>query len=199
MWWKIGIGILVVLVVVIGGALFWLSKLQPLPVEPAHAADAGSLRTVAQGKVIGFANDYDTQGWLGIPYAAPPVGALRWRAPRPALSWSGTKQALAYGAMCSQFSMTIPGLAKPKEPVQGQEDCLFLNVFAPRAMPDTVPQCTAISARLPESRSSSSSRSITAWVFWAGSIIQRFSRPRPARRIEAGTSRRSTLSLRCAG
>jgi para-nitrobenzyl esterase len=139
-WWKIGLGFLIVLFLGAGAFSFWLSKLEPLPVEPPHVADPDALRTVAQGQVVGFANDYDTQGWLGIPYAAAPVGALRWRAPRPALAWSGTKQALAYGSICPQFPLTIPGLAKPKEPVQGQEDCLFLNIFAPRATPSTVPQ-----------------------------------------------------------
>jgi para-nitrobenzyl esterase len=136
----IGVGTVTVFIVAIGSALFWLSKLEPLPVEPSHVADPDSLRTVAQGQIVGFANNYDTQGWLGIPYAAPPVGVLRWRAPQPAPSWSGTKQTLAYGSLCPQFPLNIPGFARPKEPVQGQEDCLFLNIFAPRATPGAVPQ-----------------------------------------------------------
>lgn len=66
--------------------------------------------------------------WLGIPYAQPPVGELRWQSPRPASHWAGVRSANAFGAHCPQPDTT---------PLQygfagGQEDCLFLNVFAPR-------------------------------------------------------------------
>ena len=65
--------------------------------------------------------------FLGIPFAAPPVGDLRWRAPQPEASWDGTKTAFAPGASCMQTpsAFTIGS--------QISEDCLFLNVFAPPA------------------------------------------------------------------
>jgi para-nitrobenzyl esterase len=62
--------------------------------------------------------------FLGIPYAAPPVGALRWQPPRPAAPWHGTRAATAYGPHCPQPSGSF-GRASTTE------DCLYLNVFTP--------------------------------------------------------------------
>ena len=61
----------------------------------------------------------------GIPYAAPPVGALRWRAPHPAAPWSGVRDALEFGPDFPQ----APN-ARMRAPSQS-EDCLYLNVWAP--------------------------------------------------------------------
>ena len=72
-----------------------------------------------QGVTVGGVNDF-----LGIPYAAPPVGALRWVAPAPPAHWSNTLQATQYSAYCPQgFSEIGPG--------GGAEDCLYLNVQVP--------------------------------------------------------------------
>jgi para-nitrobenzyl esterase len=62
--------------------------------------------------------------FLGIPYAAPPVGALRWQPPRPAPPWHGTRAAAAYGPHCPQPPGSF-GRASTSE------DCLYLNVFTP--------------------------------------------------------------------
>jgi carboxylesterase type B len=62
--------------------------------------------------------------WLGIPYAAPPVGALRWEAPRRAPRWHGIRQATSYGGRCAQT-------AGANGPRVDNEDCLYLNVYAP--------------------------------------------------------------------
>jgi para-nitrobenzyl esterase len=62
--------------------------------------------------------------FLGIPYAAPPVGALRWQPPRPAAPWHGTRAATAYAPHCPQPSGAF-GRASTTE------DCLYLNVFTP--------------------------------------------------------------------
>ncbi len=56
----------------------------------------------------------------GIPYAAPPVGDLRWRAPQPVAKWEGVRKADEFGAMCVQA---------PKAGQKMSEDCLYLNVF----------------------------------------------------------------------
>lgn len=62
--------------------------------------------------------------FLGVPYAAPPVGAQRWRAPQPPEPWHGVRPATAYGPRC-------PQLASQDGPGEDTEDCLFLNVFTP--------------------------------------------------------------------
>jgi para-nitrobenzyl esterase len=99
---------------------------EPTAPEPAP----GSVRTTASGQVIGFADRFDTFTWRAIPYAAPPVGDLRWRAPQPAAPWQGTREALDWAAWCPQFP--IPMVADTDEPWLGDEDCLYLNVSAPR-------------------------------------------------------------------
>ena len=60
-----------------------------------------------------------------MPYAAPPVGDLRWRAPRPASTWRGIRDATAFAPSCPQQ----PGLFAP--PGAQSEDCLYLNVYTP--------------------------------------------------------------------
>lgn len=62
--------------------------------------------------------------WLGIPYAAPPVGALRWRPPQPPAHWTGVRAATSFGSSC-------PQAAGPFGIAGTDEDCLFLNVYAP--------------------------------------------------------------------
>jgi carboxylesterase type B len=62
--------------------------------------------------------------FLGIPYAAPPVGALRWQPPAPAQRWGGVRPATAYGARCPQLPSSNGAGSE-------NEDCLTLNVFGP--------------------------------------------------------------------
>jgi para-nitrobenzyl esterase len=64
----------------------------------------------------------------GIPFAAPPVGALRWRAPQPARSWTGVRAADHYGPMCMQ---PLQQFGRTLKAEQMSEDCLTLNVFRP--------------------------------------------------------------------
>ena len=62
----------------------------------------------------------------GIPYAAPPVGANRWRPPQPTLSWSGVRPAAEYSARCTQGAPAGPNAAAAPPT---SEDCLYLNVW----------------------------------------------------------------------
>lgn len=66
--------------------------------------------------------------WRGIPYAAPPVGRLRWKAPEPAPSWSGVREAAEWGHPCMQKG-ALTGMGEFKKEMS--EDCLFLNVWRP--------------------------------------------------------------------
>ena len=85
--------------------------------------NAGLVVTTADGAVRGKAVAA-TDEFLGIPYAAPPVGALRWQSPRPAAPWHGVRQATSYAPHCPQPSSPF-GMASTSE------DCLYLNVFTP--------------------------------------------------------------------
>lgn len=73
--------------------------------------------------------EYNMNVFKNIPYAAPPVGELRWRPPQPALAWSGTRDASQFGDSCPQpyVKNLSTGLGLP-----GNEDCLKLNVFTPQ-------------------------------------------------------------------
>lgn len=64
------------------------------------------------------------RAYLGIPYAAPPVGELRWQPPQPPARWSGTRDGTAFGDRCAQP-------LSPLSPESANEDCLFLNVHVP--------------------------------------------------------------------
>lgn len=90
-------------------------------------AQAQSNPTVhlAVGDLSGFLQDGVAQ-FRGIPYAAPPVGALRWVAPQPAKAWSGLRDATHFGAACPQVPDPFgsPSLTT-------SEDCLSLNVYVP--------------------------------------------------------------------
>jgi para-nitrobenzyl esterase len=81
--------------------------------------DSGTLHGAKTGTVRHF---------LGIPYAAPPVGDLRWRAPQPPDQWTGTREALQTGDQCPQ-SLSYSGPSNT-------EDCLYLNVWSPSGAHD---------------------------------------------------------------
>jgi para-nitrobenzyl esterase len=83
------------------------------------------------GMISGINGTSDqVQVYRGIPYAAPPVGNLRWRAPEPAAHWDGVRKADQFGAMCMQPAFRGgAGAAVPATPPNISEDCLFLNVW----------------------------------------------------------------------
>src|SRR3954447_23162109 len=64
----------------------------------------------------------------GIPFAAPPVGSLRWQPPKPAPSWRGVRKATEFGARCMQGRIYEDMVFRDPGP---SEDCLYLNVWTP--------------------------------------------------------------------
>jgi para-nitrobenzyl esterase len=86
-------------------------------IQVAHI-EAGAL----QGSV-----DHGVAAYEGVPFAAPPVGPLRWREPQPAQHWTGVRAAVAFAPACMQLGVSMPGEPEPKT----SEDCLYLNVWTP--------------------------------------------------------------------
>lgn len=80
--------------------------------------DSGGLKGNRESGVVRY---------LGVPYAQPPVGDLRWRDPRPVDAWSGVREATRFAPACPQVGVSMPG--EPQSPTD--EDCLYLNVWAP--------------------------------------------------------------------
>ncbi|MCI5045437.1 MAG: carboxylesterase family protein [Aquisalinus sp.] len=106
------------------------SKKDEGPVEPVIAS--ATERSIAQGKLVGFTAENGAHVWRGIPFAASTAGENRWRAPRPASGWSGTREALEFSERCLQFTNRYDepqGLEAGQ--IVGSEDCLTLNIFAP--------------------------------------------------------------------
>jgi para-nitrobenzyl esterase len=99
-----------------------------LGLAAASHADPLTAKT-AQGKVHGKTiNDGKVRAFLGLPYAAPPVGDLRWKAPQAAVKWKGDRDATQYGAHCAQGRVFEDMVFEDAGP---SEDCLFLNVYTP--------------------------------------------------------------------
>jgi para-nitrobenzyl esterase len=83
----------------------------------------GTVVQTRYGPVCGITTS-GVNEWLGIPYAAPPVGSLRWQPPQAPTPWTTTLPATAFGNECTQGTATSPA---------GSEDCLYLNVVSPSA------------------------------------------------------------------
>jgi para-nitrobenzyl esterase len=126
---------------------------------PVPEPDPDSLRSTRTGDVVGFESPAGAHAWRGIPFATPPVGELRWRAPRPPEAWEGVRESLEFGASCVQFAGLLGGDtgAEEGDPI-GDEDCLYLNVFAPPRSPEDV---AGRSERLP----------VMFWIHGGGNTI----------------------------
>jgi para-nitrobenzyl esterase len=92
-------------------------------------AQVATADVVIESGVLAGASDRGLRVYKGVPYAAAPVGDLRWRPPAPKAPWRGTRQALSFAPACMQKGVSMPG----ENPPAISEDCLFLNIWAPRA------------------------------------------------------------------
>lgn len=105
-------------------AAFWLgcqSSPQPTPIEPLVRVGSGLL----EGERL--EGEPTVHAFRGIPYAAPPIGELRWRPPRPVEPWEGTRDATGFGPTCIQPPSR--GGFYQREAAPEDEDCLTLNVW----------------------------------------------------------------------
>jgi para-nitrobenzyl esterase len=123
-----------------------------------EAPDPASTRTTASGELIGGEGRYGAHAWLGIQFANPPIGPLRWRAPEPPAPWTGTRAAIRNGPPCPQFPSPLGGVEGRRGTVVGSEECLTLDVWAPRFEPIAVPKGAA---RLP----------VLVWIHGGGNTI----------------------------
>ena len=120
------------------GALLGLILLLGLIPMNSNAQDP-SLRHPAAGPVSGQTEENGALSWRGIPYAKPPLEALRWKAPRPAPIREEVLSATEFGAYCTQMGQPMmdvdPSLYGK---AVGSEDCLFLNIWAPAGAGESV-------------------------------------------------------------
>jgi para-nitrobenzyl esterase len=100
--------------------------------------------------------DSEVRAFKGIPYAAPPVGALRWTAPQPPANWTGVRKADEFGPHCMQGNPFGDMIFRDKG---NNEDCLYLNVWTPAA---------SAKARLP----------VMVWIYGGGFVAGASSEPR---------------------
>ena len=99
---------------------------------PALGADRPRAK-IDSGELAGVV-DHGIAVFRGIPYAAPPVGELRWRPPRPPAGWAGIRDASAFGHACPQLKGIYPPWVDTHlDEVGIDEDCLTLNVWTPAA------------------------------------------------------------------
>jgi para-nitrobenzyl esterase len=99
----------------------------PVLAQPSRTVQVRTPNGVLEGVV---SPDNRVRSFKGIPFAAPPVGPLRWKAPQPAPAWTGVRSAAEFGARCSQGRVFDDMIFRDNGP---SEDCLYLNVWAPEA------------------------------------------------------------------
>jgi para-nitrobenzyl esterase len=100
------------------------------------SALAGPIVTTKSGAIEGVRKG-GAWTFLGVPYAAPPVGNLRWRAPAPVGKWTGVRPAKDFGPDCIQEPMSSP--PGPGFVNAASENCLYLNIWRPRASGGRLP------------------------------------------------------------
>ncbi|MBB6522108.1 carboxylesterase/lipase family protein [Pseudoteredinibacter isoporae] len=99
---------------------------------------------IKTGEIIGQTNALGGRQWRGIPYAKPPIGDLRWRAPQPVEPWDKALLTQEHSSACSQMSGGTGDTVPAINGIGGSEDCLYLNVYAPKYKDGAEPQAVMV-------------------------------------------------------
>jgi para-nitrobenzyl esterase len=94
-----------------------------------RAAGAQAPQVTVETGIIAGSVEGDVESWKGVPYAAPPIGPLRWRAPQPPAPWKGVRQATTFGNECMQKPSSMDAILQLG--TAPAEDCLYVNIWRP--------------------------------------------------------------------
>jgi para-nitrobenzyl esterase len=115
------------------------------PVARASAGEASPPTAQTRSGVVQGVYEDGIRAYKGVPFAAPPIGDLRWRDPQPVTPWVGVRSARSFAPICPQTGDSLPGATvEPKS-----EDCLYLNIWTP---------ATAAKKKLP----------VMVWIYGGG-------------------------------
>src|SRR2546430_472576 len=109
-----------------------LALLLSASVSIAAAQQSSPLQVKTETGIVEGKMQGSSRAFLGIPYAAPPVGELRWKAPAPPAAWQGVRDATKFGARCMQGNIFSAMAFREVEP---REDCLMLKAGSPANVP----------------------------------------------------------------
>ena len=133
---------------------------------PQPMSDSGTTRRIDQGEIIGASiEEGQVHVWRGIPFAEPPVGDLRWRAPKAAGPWEGRLEALTSGSECAQLNA---GQGDAEGPVLGSEDCLYLDIFSPALKSASAAKSTSAEGEEPVA---TEAKPVMFWIHGGGNSM----------------------------
>ena len=111
----------------------WTAGKPEIPLsEPGEWSGNPVVRT-RFGSIRGMEDEDGTWVWKAVPFAKPPAGGLRWRAPRDPEPWQGVRISYEFSGPCTQFNPVLGWI------IEGGEDCLYLNVWRPRTSERNLP------------------------------------------------------------
>ena len=119
------------------------------------AGVAVAQRVMTESGAISGVSENELNVYKGVPFAAPPIGDLRWRSPMPVEPWTGTRKADTFAPACMQVGVSMPGETPPAV----SEDCLYLNIWTP-AQAKTTTKSTPVRQPLP----------VIVWIYGGGYI-----------------------------
>ena len=114
-----------IIIALVMGSIACAGGTQPATLQTPSLWTGNALVQTVYGPVQGFTDTNDSWVWKAIPYAKPPVGELRWKAPQDPDPWNVTRAETQFCSECTQYTAT--------NAVTGSEDCLYLNIWRPQS------------------------------------------------------------------